>query len=162
MAEPLADAAPDEAALLARATAAQAAVNPAPAADAPGAPGSPAASPAVDAQQWRDAAILYGRIAAESLPEKYRAHWTDARLGKVGDELANCARHYGWTFGDEFNHPLMRLAAAAFPLAWPFIEPHVMRRFKIAPAGDGAAAPVAASGKVETAPPGVQPIQPIA
>jgi len=78
-----------------------------------------------------------------------RPHWTDERLRAVGVELANCANEYGWEFGAMLNHPLAKLAAASFPLAWPLIEPYAKPYLESlnpkpkAPAAPGAGAPAA-------------------
>lgn len=99
------------------------------------APGLPAPDPAavaaeLERQKWIDAALRYGAIGRAMVPANVAPHWTDERLRAVGVELANCARHYGWTFTQAINHPLLALLAAAFPLAWPLIEPYAMPMIK--------------------------------
>lgn len=99
-------------------------------------PGEGAAAPgeapakADEASEWITAAVHFGRMARELMPDRVRPAWTDERLQKVGVELAACAKHYGWTFGGMLNHPLAKLAVAAFPLAWPLIEPMVLPYIK--------------------------------
>lgn len=82
-----------------------------------------------DRQSWRDAAVQFGSVARTLHPICER-EWTDQRLGAFGDALAKCADHYGWKFGDVLSHPLAGLAAASFPLAWPFAQPFVMAALK--------------------------------
>jgi hypothetical protein len=105
-----------------------AALDPEPA----GAPSGDAALPAPgdDSLLWINAAVRYGAIARAMLPEHVRPHWTEERLHAVGVELAACARHYGWQWGGIVNHPLAKLAAVSFPLAWPLLEPYVMPYIK--------------------------------
>lgn len=114
---------------------------------------APAAAPAVegaapaavdDAAQWVEASRQFGSIARTALPAIYSQHWTDARLEALGVALARCAKHYGWKFGAFLNHPVAGLAVAAFPLAWPMLEPHVMPYLKrAAPAAEAPAEPEA-------------------
>ena len=87
----------------------------------------PGATPVVEeSAQWIAAALRYGAVLRELVPEHARAHWTDERLQRVGAELANCAKHYGWKWGGIFTHPLAQLAGAAAPLVWPIAKPYVM------------------------------------
>lgn len=74
-------------------------------------------------EEWIFLAIKAGTVAREALPEHIAEHWTDKRLERVGIELAEVAKRYRWTFDP--GHPLAGLAMACFPLAWPFLEPHV-------------------------------------
>lgn len=110
----------------------------APAADpaAPGAPAAPAPEQ-LDAEQvgqWVAFAQQLGELARSMCPEE-TAHWTPARLEALGVALARCARRYGWTFGDAMTHPVLGLAFAAAPLAWPFIRPYVLGMLKPAAKG---------------------------
>lgn len=86
----------------------------------------------VEAAHWIGAAIQFGSIARTALPDRIATHWTDARLEDLGKALARCAQHYGWKFGAFLNHPLMGLGAAAFPLAWPILEPYVKAQMEAA------------------------------
>ena len=96
---------------------------------APAAPEGAASTSAVaaldDREQWIGAALSFGALARAMLPEDVRPAWTEDRLRALGVELANCAKYYGWTFGALLNHPLVKLAVVAFPLAWPLLQPVV-------------------------------------
>lgn len=108
------------------------------------APAPGPSSPPDESGQWIAAALQFGDVARQALPERVAAHWTDARLENLGKALARCAAHYGWKFGGIINHPVAGLAAAAFPLAWPALEPMVMRyvkRERPAPSSPPAAEP---------------------
>lgn len=102
---------------------------PSPAVEGGAGPSSPQAPPD-ESGRWVAAALQFGDVARQALPEHAAKHWTDARLQNVGKALARCAQHYGWKFGGLINHPLAGLAAACFPLAWPLAEPYVMRQVK--------------------------------
>jgi len=100
--------------------------SPPPAAPPPSS-SEPQPAPIVDeSAPWIDAAMQYGAVLRTALPEGAAAHWTDERLHKFGEALARCARHYGWKWGELFNHPLAILAAAGWPLAWPIAAPYLM------------------------------------
>ena len=98
----------------------------APEAAAPAAQAGAAPPLLEESAQWIAAALRYGAVLRELVPEHARAHWTDERLQRVGVELANCAKHYGWKWGGILTHPLAQLAAALAPLAWPIAKPYVM------------------------------------
>lgn len=116
---------------------------------------APAAPPAPDeSQQWVEAALHFGAAARALVPERARPAWTDERLREFGAALARCAKHYGWTFGALLGHPLAGLAAAAFPLAWPIMEPYVLPALK----GQGGPAPEAPPPQPS---PPIQTVKPI-
>jgi hypothetical protein len=92
-------------------------------------PIAPAAAPD-ESQLWVEAALHYGQIVRELVPERARSHWTDERLQRVGGALAKCATHYGWKWAALLGHPLAQLIGAAVPLAWPIAEPYVVPYLK--------------------------------
>jgi hypothetical protein len=95
----------------------------------PAEPIAPAAAPD-ELQLWIEAALHYGQIVRELVPERARPHWTDERLQRVGGALAKCATHYGWKWAALLGHPLAQLVGAAMPLAWPIAEPYVVPYLK--------------------------------
>lgn len=94
-----------------------------------------------DSAAWVDAAVHYGGVVRAMLPAHVQPHWTEERLAAVGAQLARCAKHYGWKFGEILNHPGAMLAGAAFPLVWPFLEPYV-RAAQEKPAAPAVEAPL--------------------
>jgi hypothetical protein len=85
-------------------------------------PGAPEPEAPVDpAQEWRDAAQQGGSLILAVHPE-LKPDWTPDRLDALGNALAKCAEHYGWTLGALFGHPLVGLAFAAWPLGVPLVK----------------------------------------
>lgn len=84
-----------------------------------------------EAQQWVEAVLQLGPMA-RTVPVPGFDQWTDERLRAFGEALARCAKHYGWTFGGMLSHPLIGLAVAAFPLAWPVAAPYIVPKLKAA------------------------------
>jgi hypothetical protein len=90
---------------------------------APVMPGAevPAAPPVDPAQEWRDAVEQGSGLVLSVYPE-LQSEWTPTRLAALGNALAKCAEHYGWTVGGIFGHPLVGLGIAVFPLAVPLVK----------------------------------------
>jgi hypothetical protein len=110
-------------------------------------------APIVDESQlWIDAALHYGDVARQLVPDRAKPHWTDDRLRRVGAALARCAKFYNWKFGAMVNHPLAMLATAALPLAWPIVEPYALPYLK--GGADPGADPLAKTDDGGSAPPG--------
>lgn len=131
-----------DAELRARAQAADLGQQRAPAPGPGGADAPPASSPPAP-DPWIEAALRYGAVLRTMIPERARPHWTDDRLRELGLELANCARHYGWTIGGLVNHPLARLGVVAGALAWPIAEPWILEKLKQLQRGERSPAPPA-------------------
>lgn len=113
------------------------------AAAVPGADQEPAAPPVDPAQEWRDAVVQASGLVLAVHPELSQ-DWTPARLDALGNALAKCAEHYGWTLGALFGHPLVGLGFASWPLAVPLVK---LAKQKAAqrPVKPGTAAPAAAA-----------------
>ena len=77
-----------------------------------------------DALAWGDFAVNAGQMVRESVPA-LADHWTDENLSRFGAALSRLARHYGWTLGGTFDHPITGVAIAAAPLVWPIARPWV-------------------------------------
>ena len=91
-----------------------------------------AAAPPAVIDPWLEAAKHYGRLARTfpGFPDTAKSAWTDEALEAFGRELSKTAAAYGWTFGAHLNHPLVRLAGAGWPLAAPFLAPHIEKMMK--------------------------------
>ena len=141
-----------------------------PAADPAPAPAAadPGAAPAIvdESAQWIEAAVQYGPMIRELVPDRAAPHWTPERMHRFGVELARCAKHYGWKFGSAAN-PIVGLVLAGLPLAWPIAEPYVRPYLRgAAPAAAAASSPaiaeLAASGSAPAASgPAIVPVKPI-
>jgi hypothetical protein len=126
-------------------------------APAPAPPGGAdqAGAPAIadESEKWIGLSVRFGAGIRELVPDRARPHWTPERLQAFGVELASCAKHYGWKFGNA-GPPWLGLALAAAPLVWPIAEPYVTPYLK----GQARAQPAAQQQLADPPPPAAPPI----
>lgn len=101
---------------------------------------------AIEDALWVAAAVQWGGVVREVLPEKCAARLDEPRLLKIGAALAKVARHYQWKFGGLIAHPLAGLALECFPVAEPVVLPMLVDLVKKKPAAAAPPAGAAAAG----------------